>query len=372
MSTFLPFGKRAARGTIVRASQSGSTSAARIPDEGLLTFPSENGDEAAARSTRHRTAVVCAAVLLGLASAAVVYVASTRLQAARSAASADLAWGTAFIDSSPPGSVTIEGVVRGLTPISLRLPPGTHHVAITAGEATRSLSLEIEGGTTTKQYIELPAAPAPVAPTGRLDVSSQPSGARVSVDGAPRGTTPLSIAEIAAGSHHVTISSGDTTIHRSVTIRSGATSSVDASIAAPDSAAGWLAIASPVELTLTEGGQIVGTTRAAKLMLPAGTHNLVAANTALEFQTSIAVRIEGGKTLTRAVALPNGSLSVNAVPWANVFVDGDDVGTTPLANLALPVGSHEIVWRHPQLGERRRTVAITAKTPTRIGMDFKP
>jgi hypothetical protein len=85
----------------------------------------------------------------------------------------------------------------------------------------------------------------------------------------------------------------------------------------------------------------------------------------------MAVVIEGGKTVGRAIALPNGSLSVNASPWASVSVDGGEIGTTPLANVSLPIGMHEIVWRHPQLGERRRTIAITARTPTRIGMDFR-
>ena len=173
------------------------------------------------------------------------------------------------------------------------------------------------------------------------------------------------------GPHQVTISSGDSTIRRAVTIRPGATSSVDASIAPSESAAGWLTLASPVELTLAEDDQIIGTTRAARVMLPAGTHNLVLANPALEFQTAMVVRIEGGKTLKQAVALPSGSLSINAVPWANVSVDGGEIGTTPLANVSLPIGNHDVVWRHPQLGERRRTIAITARTPTRIGMDFK-
>jgi len=97
----------------------------------------------------------------------------------------------------------------------------------------------------------------------------------------------------------------------------------------------------------------------------------VLSNTGLEFQTTIAVRVEGGKTVNRAVPLPTGLLSINAVPWANVSVDGGEIGTTPLANVALPIGSHDVVWRHPQLGERRRTIVITARTPTRIGMDFR-
>ena len=315
--------------------------------------------------------IACAATLLGLASAGVVYVASTRLQAERSAAPSEPASGTAVVDSNPQASVTIEGVVRGQTPLSLRLPVGMHNITITAGQATRSVSLEIEAGTTTRQYIEFAATPAVAATTGRLDVTSQPPGASVTVDGTRRGVTPISIAEIAVGPHQVTIAIGDSSMHRAVTIRPGAISSVDASIASPESAAGWLALASPVELTMAEDDQIIGTTKAARVMLPAGTHNLVLANAALEVQTTMTVRIEGGKTLKRAVALPSGSLSVNAVPWASVSVDGGEIGTTPLANVTLPIGTHEVVWRHPQLGERRRTIAITARTPTRIGMDFK-
>jgi hypothetical protein len=346
-------------------------------DDALLAFQSEENRRATVvrkpqnNAARRGVVIACAATVLGLASAVVVYVASTRLQAARSAAPAEPASGTAVVDSNPQGSVTIEGVVRGQTPLSLRLPVGMHNITVTAGQATRSVSLDIEAGTTTRQYIEFAATPAVAATTGRLDVTSQPPGASVTVDGNRRGLTPISIAEIAVGPHQVTISIGDSNMHRAVTIRPGAISSVDASIASPESAAGWLALASAVELTMAEDDQIIGTTKAARVMLPAGTHNLVLANAALEVQTTIAVRIEGGKTLKRAVALPSGSLSVNAVPWASVSVDGGEIGTTPLANVTLPIGTHEVVWRHPQLGERRRTIAVTARTPTRIGMDFK-
>jgi hypothetical protein len=367
MFRFLAFAKRV------------SSRAASIEknDDGLLAFHSEASSGATAArkprdgSPRRGVVIACAATLLALASAAVVYVASTRLQAERSVAPADHALGTAVVDSNPSGSVTIEGVVRGQTPLSLRLPAGRHSIIVTAGQATRSVLLDIEAGSTTRQYIEFAATPTVAATTGRLDVTSQPSGASVTVDGARRGITPISIAELTVGPHQLTISSGDSTIRRAVTIRPGATSSVDASIAPSESAAGWLTLASAVELTLAEDDQIIGTSRAARVMLPAGTHNLVLANAALEFQTAMAVRIEGGKTLKRAVALPMGSLSINAAPWANVSVDGGEIGTTPLANVPLPIGTHEVVWRHPQLGERRRTIAITARTPTRVGMDFK-
>jgi len=155
-----------------------------------------------------------------------------------------------------------------------------------------------------------------------------------------------------------------------VTVSAGATATIAVSIAAGEAAAGWLAISAPIELTVIEGGQVVGTTGAARMMLPVGAHNLTLSNSQLEFETTASVRIDAGKTTKSTIALPNGSLSVNALPWADVLVDGKAVGTTPLANLAIPIGSHELVLRNPQLGERRRTVTLAARTPTRIGVDF--
>jgi hypothetical protein len=58
------------------------------------------------------------------------------------------------------------------------------------------------------------------------------------------------------------------------------------------------------------------------------------------------------------------------LPWADVFVDGRSIGTTPLANVRCRFGSHQIVWRHPQLGERSQTVNVTEHTPVRVGVDF--
>ena len=76
--------------------------------------------------------------------------------------------------------------------------------------------------------------------------------------------------------------------------------------------------------------------------------------------------------MTASVTIPNGSLSLNALPWANVTLDGKALtGTTPFANLDVPLGPHEIVWNHPQLGERRETVIVTAKAPVRRVLDWK-
>jgi hypothetical protein len=46
------------------------------------------------------------------------------------------------------------------------------------------------------------------------------------------------------------------------------------------------------------------------------------------------------------------------------------MGTTPLGNLSVPAGMHEVVWRHPNFGERRQTVKVSAESPARAGVDF--
>lgn len=76
-------------------------------------------------------------------------------------------------------------------------------------------------------------------------------------------------------------------------------------------------------------------------------------------------------TAATAPNVPVGSVSINARPWAVVLIDGYAVGTTPLANLRVTAGVHEVIWRHPQLGERRETVEIVADAPVRLSVDFR-
>jgi PEGA domain len=54
------------------------------------------------------------------------------------------------------------------------------------------------------------------------------------------------------------------------------------------------------------------------------------------------------------------------VPWAQVWIDGNAVGETPLANLSVPAGEHDIVFRHPQFGERREKTIVKSGALTRV------
>ena len=280
--------------------------------------------------------------------------------------------GTADFKSLPDGAaITIDGTLRGVTPLRVSLAPGTYNVEITAGPTSRTLPITVEAGSVVSQYVELATATATMG--GRLEIGSDQPGAQVALDGAPKGVTPLVLNDVPVGQHRVTVSSGENTVSRTVTVTRGATLSLVISTAAgtANSAGGWVTILAPVDMEILEDGRVLGTTRMERLMLPVGSHRLELANAALEFTTARTVQVAAGKTATVAVSLPSGRLAVNAVPWADVFLDGTSLGPTPLGELAVPIGTHELVFRHPQLGERRQTVTVKAQTPTRIGVDLR-
>ena len=236
------------------------------------------------------------------------------------------------------------------------------------GAMERRLALKVEAGARLSENVDLPNPPRK---SGQLEVTSDPQGARVTLDGNPAGVTPLSIKNVGAGRHVIIVTQGETMVNRSVEVSSGASASVFVALGARGrESTGWFALDAPVELRILENGQVLGLSGGAPLMLPAGRHQLEFVNDSIEMRLTRTVTIDSGKSARVSVALPNGMLFVNASPWAEVFVDGRSIGTTPLGSIAVSVGSHELVARHPQLGEKRRSIVVGAQTPLRVSMDL--
>ena len=136
--------------------------------------------------------------------------------ATRPAAGAETApAGRVLVRSEPAGArVLVDGRVRGTTPAALRdLPFGAVTLTVERDgyrPETRRISLTRErpSAAVTVQLNQTGAAsPGPAraggAAAGVLVVESRPSGARVTVDGRPIGTTPLSLPEVSSGRHTV-------------------------------------------------------------------------------------------------------------------------------------------------------------------------
>jgi hypothetical protein len=127
----------------------------------------------------------------------------------------------------------------------------------------------------------------------------------------------------------------------------------------------------PVEMQLYEDGRLLGSSESDRIMVAAGRHEIEISNQPLAYRVVRVVQVTPGKVSTVDVQLPTQRLSLNAVPWAEVWVDGQRIGETPIGDLSVSLGPHEILFRHPELGEQRHALTVTATTPARLSVDLR-
>jgi PEGA domain len=311
-------------------------------------------------------------VRMGLIAAAVVAVGYGGFLAWRAYAKpAAPALGTLSVQTNPPGvAVFVDGVAQGNTPARVSLPPGSHILELRGRGVPRVIPVSITSGTEASQYLELPETPS----VGSLLVQSDPPGARVTIDGVDRGPAPANVTGLAPGEHDVVLQGdGGPAVRQKVMIQAGVTASILAPVAtaAPGPVSGWMTVKSPVTVDVRENGRMVGTSDTDKIMMAAGRHDVEIVNDTLGYHVSRTVQVPPGKVASISVEMPMGVININAAPWAEVWIDGRRAGETPIGNLPVSIGPHEIVFRHPQLGEKRQAVSVTLKAPVRLSVDMK-
>ena len=375
---------RALRAWLSRILRGGTP--AKLPAEGadvhtdpLLAFDTERGAALAgppkyappARGTvtpfRGRSlAITAAAIALMLVVAGLLWFGRGWLPG-----TADPVPGKLTVDTRPAGAqIIIDGVVRGTTPLTLSLPAGVHNVTLRRGTDERSVPVRLSAGAEVTHYFELTSA-APAAAKGQISVVTEPPGARVQIDGRSHGTAPVTVSDLAAANYRVAVSSPAGTAERTVAVANGATTSVVFSLGnAATAAAGWVLFTAPFEVQIGEDDVVLATARSARISLKTGTHRLSLVNEALQFEETRQVVVTAGQTTTVKVDPPRVPVSANARPWADVIIDGTNVGQTPIANLPVTIGQHEVIFRHPEFGEQRRTMVVTMRGTNRIAVDL--
>jgi hypothetical protein len=279
--------------------------------------------------------------------------------------------GTLTVTSNPTGAqVLIDRESKGTTPTTVTLSAGTHSVELRGVGEPRTMSVAVTAGAQLSQYIELASTHPSM---GRLQVRTEPAGALVTIDALPRGNSPITISNLDPGEHAVVLSSDAGSVTQSVTIEAGVTASLNVPITprevSPQS--GWISVSSPVDVQLFEGGRLLGSSQTDRIMVPSGTHQLELVNETLGFRLTRSVQVAPGKVAPVAVKLPMGSVAINAIPWAEVWLDGNRIGETPIGNQPASIGSHEIVFRNPELGEKTQTVTVTLAAPARLSVDMR-
>jgi hypothetical protein len=292
--------------------------------------------------------------------------------------------GSMAIESKPTGAqVKVNGEVKGVTPLTVSLEAGAHVVEIAAGGEPRILPVTITAGATLAQYVELSS----ISALGRVSIQSTPAGASVLLDGQLRGVTPLELADVSAGDHELVLDFGGHRVRQTVSVAAGATTALALPIEAPPMAmagmvpappaaappppptTGTVTVQAPFDMEVYEGDTLIGMS-GGRLTLQPGPHVLEIVSQTLAFRTEARVDVVAGKNSRVPVALPKGTVHLNAAPWAEVWVDGQKVGETPIGNLSLTIGPHEIVFKHPDLGEQAHAATVTAAAPLRLSVDM--
>ena len=223
---------------------------------------------------------------------------------------------TLTVESNPSGvPVFIDGVERGLTPTRVTLAPGAHILELRRG-VPRVIPLTLTAGAEVSQYLEFAETPLPDAAQAEAETPNP---------------TPTPVAPLA----------------------------------------GWIAARLPFVVEIHEKGRLLGTTESDRIMLAAGAHELEFVNATLGYREKRSVQIAPGRLTNLNLELPHGVVNLNASPWAEVYLDGERIGETPIGNLSVPIGPHEIVFRHPQFGEKRHAVSVTTGIPVRVSVEMK-
>lgn len=87
--------------------------------------------------------------------------------------------------------------------------------------------------------------------------------------------------------------------------------------------------------------------------------------------TKAAVRPKTPKGPKPPAALRVGYVSADAVPWAEVLLDGRLLDRTPFARYPLPVGRHVLVFRGPDGRQQQRAVTVTEGGTSTVRVEFQ-
>jgi PEGA domain len=248
-----------------------------------------------------------------------------------------------------------------------------------------ALCAVVEGLVIARLALRRPAAPA-AAKIAEVNLETPDPGATVMVDGRSAGVTPLQLKigpeirsisvvspapkqELVVGSTGQQNASPASRTDRTAEPAARPAAAV-AAVPAPQRLGG-IRLSSPIELEVFDGDRRLGSSATGIVPTPAGRRELDFVNSVLGFRSRRIVDIKDGQVVSIAISPPNGRININAVPWAEVLVDGKLVGETPIGNLSIPLGEHEIVFRHPQFGELRRTATVRSDAITRVSVTLE-
>ncbi|MGQ9632169.1 MAG: PEGA domain-containing protein [bacterium] len=290
-----------------------------------------------------------------------------------------VAKGSLSVESEPPGAdVYLDGKIMGKTPIAIANldAKGYNLVIRKSGYRDYVESVEVRGDSVTSIRATLSSA---VRDTGAIYVSSNPSGAKVFLDGVERGVSPLAMKDIPVGRHAVEVRAEDYDAWwGEVDVKRNQVELVEAEL--KKASGSVMVISTPPKAKIFIDGKYVGDSPKTVEGVEVGEREITLA---MEGYEDAVKKIAVIKDMTTALERTVGTLIVGSDPsGAYVKIDGVDSGRTPLT-VKVPSGGHR-VWiraaKHREYStdvdvgkdERREVFATLEKMPGRLTIDSTP
>jgi hypothetical protein len=294
-------------------------------------------------------------------------------------------YGSLIVDSQPSGAnIYFNGKYRGTAPLTISdIWPGSYTItAEMSGYHSYSTTATVSSGTRSNVYCTL----SPLDSSGSLYILSTPSNANIYLDAVYKGRTPMTIRNIAAGTHILEVdTAGYYDWKSTVEVPAGGTNTVTATLnPMPSSTVGWIYIASsPGGASVTLDGNPVGQTPYSGSLklnnIAAGDHTValsLAGYAPYSVRTSVSPNTVSEVSAILQPAAPvsaTGDLSVTSTPsGANVFLDNQFMGITPLTLHAVSVGPHTVTIRMEGYAEYSTPTPVNAGATSTVAAALEP
>ena len=260
--------------------------------------------------------------------------------------------------------VQVDGVAIGKTPlVDVEITPGVHQLEL-AAERYLSAARELDvAGAGERQALAVTLTPDWAV----VSLNTAPPGATVLVDGAEAGITPAAI-EIMSGEHDVEVRlAGYNAWTSKVLVEADRPQQLpDVTLTQAD---GRLEVASnPSEATVSVDGEFRGRTPLSIRLSPGRTHRLALSKPGYETATrELSVAADSGRRLQIDLTAQYGEIEVASTPPAEVWVDGQRRGSTPLT-LALTAVSHVIEVRQAGFATQREELTPRPGFPQKLAV----
>jgi|GEM_PF-1882232 hypothetical protein len=292
-----------------------------------------------------------------------------------------------YIVSTPSeAKVYLDGELRGVTPLVLAgTATGSHSVEVRlSGYAEWKETVEVpEGGTKTisailnKQDTEVIRG---------INVSSNPAGARVMLDGLAKGTAPVTLKNLAAGIHILELEyPGYNDWKSTVDVPETEMKEVFVNLTPkPGSLPGWITVSSsPENASVTLDGNYVGLTMTNSSLnldsVTPGEHTILLVLPGYR-SFSMNVTVSANQvSLVNTTLIPvsgrlaKGAVSVSSIPsGATIILDNRSIGISPVTVSDIAVGDHRVVLQMEGYQDYSTSIFITAGTNGTVSATLLP